>query len=280
MGYRLPIAPASSFQPAFFGAQQTNSYRYNRRVDHHTVAAVSIAGSCLDVLGTLYLAYDLLGGQHGPLRLLTRAVTYSIVFGLGFGLGMGLGPFFGFITGAATGATLSIELNRSARGMKHFALPWEALCAAIRSSAFAVGLYRIMGVEFAITFAVLITAGQVIAYSRGIRPGAEYSANRRPHFSRRQFWGTVVRAVGYLAVALFCGLLAHNVAHVWAFAVRVGLVIGVVSGVGITFNPYIEYYADNLPERWLGAIGVGLIFCGFTLQSLQYWLTLLDIRVT
>ncbi len=42
-------------------------------MDHHAVAAVSIAGTCLDVLGSLYLAYDLLGGQHGPLRLLTRA---------------------------------------------------------------------------------------------------------------------------------------------------------------------------------------------------------------
>ena len=44
----------------------------------------------LDVLGSLYLAYDLLGGQHGPLRLLTRAVTYSIVFGIGYGIGLGL----------------------------------------------------------------------------------------------------------------------------------------------------------------------------------------------
>jgi hypothetical protein len=58
-------------------------------MDHHTVAAVSIMGTCLDVLGSLYLAYDLLGGQHGPLRLLTRAVTYSIVFGIGYGLGLG-----------------------------------------------------------------------------------------------------------------------------------------------------------------------------------------------
>src|SRR5437588_8187308 len=67
---------------------------YNRCMDHHTVAAVSITGTCLDVLGSLYLAYDLLGGQHGPLRLLTRAVTYSIVFGVGYGIGLGF--FFGF----------------------------------------------------------------------------------------------------------------------------------------------------------------------------------------
>ena len=75
-------------------------------MDHHTVAAVSITGTCLDVLGSLYLAYDLLGGQHGPLRLLTRAVTYSVVFGIGYGLGLGL--FFGIASGIASGITLSL----------------------------------------------------------------------------------------------------------------------------------------------------------------------------
>jgi hypothetical protein len=73
-------------------------------VDHHTVAIINITAICLDVLGTLYLAYDLLGGQHGPLRLLTRAVTYSVVFGIGYGLG--LGPFFGLAAGIATGITV------------------------------------------------------------------------------------------------------------------------------------------------------------------------------
>jgi hypothetical protein len=163
--------------------------------------------------------------------------------------------------------------------LKHYSLPWEAFFAAIRSFAFAAGIYKKLGIEFAISFALIATAGQVIAYSRGMRPGADYSMNRRPRFTRRQFWGTVVRTFGYLGTALFCGLLTHDVAHLWAFALRVGIVTGVVSGVGIAFNPYIEYYADNLPERWLGAAGVGLIFCGFALQSLQYWLTIFDVRV-
>src|SRR6516162_11430304 len=99
-------------------------------MNHHTVAAISIAGTCLDVLGSLYLAYDPLGGQHGPLRLLTRAVTYSIVFGVGYGLGLGL--IFGLASGIATGVTLAIELNRAARGLKHYSLFWEAIFAAIR----------------------------------------------------------------------------------------------------------------------------------------------------
>src|SRR5215467_10212858 len=103
-------------------------------MDHHTVAAISVAGTSLDVLGSLYLAYDLLGGQHGPLRLLTRAVTYSIVFGIGYGLGLGL--LFGLAAGIATGITTSIELNRAARGLDHYALPWEAAFAAIRGAAF------------------------------------------------------------------------------------------------------------------------------------------------
>src|SRR5579871_2023376 len=115
-------------------------------MDHHTVAAISITGTCLDVLGSLYLAYDLLGGQHGPLRLLTRAVTYSIVFGVGYGLGLGF--FFGLTSGIATGCTLAIELNRAARGMEHFSLPWETVFSAVRGVGFGAGLYRLLGLEY------------------------------------------------------------------------------------------------------------------------------------
>src|SRR6516162_7538693 len=112
-------------------------------MDHHSVAAISITGSCLDVLGSLYLAYDLLGGRYGPLRLLTRAVTYFVVFGIGYALGLGL--FFGLVAGLATGATLAIELNRAARGLNHYSLPWEALFSSIRSAGFAIGLTPPLG---------------------------------------------------------------------------------------------------------------------------------------
>jgi len=247
-------------------------------MDHHTVAAVSIAGTCLDVLGSLYLAYDLLGGQHGPLRLLTRAVTYSIVFGIGYGLGLGL--FFGLASGIATGITVSIELNREARGLGHYSLPWEALFSAIRGFAFGAGLYRTLGLGFALAFGTLITLGQVFAYTRGMRPAMDYAASRRTRLTRRQVWATVQRTIGYIATALICSTLVHHVDHAWAFAIRVGLVTGLVTGVGTTVIPYVEYYADNLPERRLGAFGVGLIFCGFALQSLQYWLALFDVHVT
>ena len=55
---------------------------------------------------------------------------------------------------------------------------------------------------------------------------------------------------------------------------------GVVTGIGGAIIPMIEYYAENLPERRMGAFGIALIFLGFTLQSFQYWLVVLDVRVT
>ena len=198
-------------------------------MDHHTVATISLGGSFLDMLGGLYLAYDLLGGQHGPLRLLTRAVTYSIVFGVGYGLGLGL--LFGVAAGVATGLTLAIEFNRAARGLDHYSFWWEALFSAVRGAAFAIGLYPTVGVRFATAFGILSTIGQVIAYARGVRPAIDYVAKRRPRITRRQFSATVVRMLGNLAAALVCSALVHHLEHPWLFALRLGLVTGLVTGI-------------------------------------------------
>jgi hypothetical protein len=247
-------------------------------MDHHTVASISIAGSCLDVLGSLYLAYDLLGGQHGPLRLLTRAVTYSIIFGVGYGLGLGL--IFGSVAGVVIGVTFAIELNRMSVHQDHYPLPVEALFSAIRATAFGAALYPQVGFRFAALYAVLLVAGQVIAYRRGVRPSLNYSATRRPRFSRVGLEATVVRTVGYIAAALICSAVVRHVEHPWIFARRLGLVTGLVTGLGMAVSPYVEYYADNLPERRMGVFGIGLMFCGFALQSLQYWLAVFDVHVS
>jgi hypothetical protein len=243
-------------------------------VDHHTIAVVSLAGIALDVLGGLYLAYDLLGGQHGPLRLLTRAVTYSIVFGIGYGLGLGL--FFGIAAGATTGITVAVELHRTSKTGGHYPLFWESIFSAIRAAGFAAGLWRMAGPTFAVAYAALSTAGQVFAYMRGMRPGLDYASARKARFTRRQFWGTVQRVIGQIAAAMLCSWLFQPIDHPWLLALRVGLVTGLVTGIGITVNPLIEYYADNLAERRLGTFGICLVLCGFLLQSVQYWTVILD----
>jgi len=246
-------------------------------MDHHTVASISIAGSCLDVLGSLYLAYDLLGGQHGPLRLLTRAVTYSILFGVGYGLGLGL--LFGVASGAAIGVTIAIELNRTSKRQDHYSLPWEALFSAIRATAFSAALYPQVGLRFAVLYGTLLTGGQTIAYASGVRPSMLY-LDHRPRLRLIFLRSTLLRTIGYIAAALVCSALVRHVEHPWIFATRLGVVTGLVTGLGMAFSPHVEYYADHLPQRRMGVVGIGLMFCGFALQSLQYWLSVFDVRVT
>src|SRR5438067_13332262 len=82
-------------------------------IDRHIIAAVSIVGTVCDVMGGLYLAYDSLGANNGPLRTLTRAVTYSLIFCVGYGLPFGLlfGPRKGVELGMAVGLGLGVSLG-------------------------------------------------------------------------------------------------------------------------------------------------------------------------
>lgn len=113
-----------------------------------------------------------------------------------------------------------------------------------------------------------------------MRPSLDYAAERRPRLTRRQLWGAIIRTVGYTGAALLCSAAVRHVDHTWQFALRVGLVTGIVTTVGTMVNPYIEYAADNLPERRLGVFGIWLVLCGFALQSVQYWLAILDVHLT
>ena len=90
----------------------------------------------------------------------------------------------------------------------------------------------------------------------------------------------MMRTLGYIAAALICSALVRHVDHPWIFATRLGVVTGLVTGIGMALSPHVEYYADHIPQRRMGVVGVGLMFCGFALQSLQYWVTVFDVRVT
>ena len=91
--------------------------------------------------------------------------------------------------------------------------------------------------------------------------------SRKPRLTRRQIWGVVLRTIGYTATALICSAAERHLDHAWLLALRLGLVTGLVTAVGIMFNPFIEYFADNLPERRLGVFGIWLVLCGLVLQS-------------
>jgi hypothetical protein len=246
-------------------------------IDRHTLALISIVGSSLDVLGALYLAYDLLGGEHGPLRTLTRGVTYGALFGTGYGLAFG--PVFGLASGVAHGITLAWEYSRASRRGPNPGFWYDTAMSAIRGGGFALGAAYLYGGTFGITFGALSTVGQAIAYRAGMRPSMDYQPAKRPRMTKVQFVGVVIRTFGYTAAGYISALAAHQRANAAGVAVRAGLALGVVTAIAGTCVPLVEWGADHVPAKRMGVFGVGLILVGFTLQSVQYWLALLDVSI-
>ncbi len=95
------------------------------------------------MLGSLYLAYDLLGGQHGPVA--AADPRGNVLACVRHRLCARAWIFFGLTAGITAGITLAIEFNRAARGLDHHSLPWEGLFSAIRGVGYGAGLYRILG---------------------------------------------------------------------------------------------------------------------------------------
>jgi len=246
-------------------------------IDRHTLALVSIVGCSIDVLGALYLTYDLLGGEHGPLRTLTRGVTYGVLFGAGYGLA--LGPVIGLATGVAHGITLAWEFSRAARHGPKPGFLYDAAMSAIRGGGFALGAGYLYGGTFGATFGALSTMGQVLGYRAGIRPTVDYQPAKRPRMTKLQLLAAVNRTVGYAVAGYISAVTAHQHANALSVGVKAGLVIGVVTAIAGSCTPFVEWIADHVPEKRMGVFGVGLILIGFALQSVQYWVVLLDVSV-
>src|SRR5579864_4798477 len=177
-------------------SQQRPICRHSMIIDRHTLALVSIVGSSLDVLGTLYLAYDLFGGEHGPLRTLTRGVTYGVLFGAG--LGLALGPVFGLASGTAHGITLAWEYSRASRHQPKPGFWYDTAMSAIRGGGFALGAAYLYGGTFGAVFGALSTVGQVIAYRLGIRPTLDYQPAKHPRLTKSHLLAAVNRTFSYV----------------------------------------------------------------------------------
>jgi hypothetical protein len=128
-------------------------------------------------------------------------------------------------------------------------------------------------------FGALSTLGQVVAYQLGIRPTLDYQPAKRPRLTKYQLLAAMNRTVGYAVSGYVSSLVAQQREHAFAVGLKAGLVIGVVTAIAGTCTPFVEWIADHVPEKRMGVFGVGLIIAGFALQSVQYWVALLDVSI-
>jgi hypothetical protein len=229
------------------------------------VPLLSLTGVVVDALGGLYLAYDLLGGKRGPLRLLSRLLTYSAILGLGYGVTLGL--WFGLAGAIVLGPTIEYQLSRRARDLQPTSVEW-AVAAALRGSAFGVAGWISVGRDFGIAFGILSALAMHITYEFGFGANA-YRAYERPRFDGMMIRGGLVRGVLVGLAGVISGAITGR-SEALLHGLQIGLVVGFLNTAVTILSPPVEFWADNLPERVLGGYGALLVLIGSALQTVQY----------
>jgi hypothetical protein len=243
-------------------------------VDHRVIDIFALSGAVLDALGGLYLAYDLLGGKYGPLRTLTRCTTYAIPYGLGYAL---IGRWFGIIGALLMGPTTGLESSRRAREGRE--APFEStLFASARGVAFAIASWPAASPAFAVLFGLLCTIFLIMAYRLAGSPGEVWAEQAKPQISKVTWVVFLSRGVAVGASSIVAGAVTSMPAE-FTLGLKIGLIAGSLSGLTNAFGPLVEWWADNLSPRRLGAFGAVLLLTGFCLQSVQYVLPLLNIPI-
>lgn len=242
-----------------------------------TVAEISLIGMGLDLLGGCYLAYDLLGGRRGPLRVIARAAGYIALFFVGYLLLIGLG--YALVAATGMGGTLVLEYrvtddnaNRpQTRRARTIAFGF------LRGIVLGLAGMTVAGVTFGVLFGLFSGVGLTVSYVLGFAPTDDYAASSRPVLTRHKALASLYRALAVSTAGILAGLLTSSTS-VW-LGLRLGLAAGVVSALVGLFSPMIEWRIENLPERRLGMVGLSLILAGVVLQSVQYWLAVFEVPV-
>lgn len=227
-------------------------------------AQITLTGMTMDLIGGLYLAYDLLGGDKGPLSTLTRCVTYTLILVLSISTTMGLK--FGLLAGAGLGIALGLHLERIGRGQNETKRFLFSL-ALIRS----IGLFLAAWYEklafVAFGLVPVVFAAAFLLPRLKLTPAFFYEVGKKPSFSYRKLCLSLVLGGLAASVGFIAAFLQHDLGHMGERVLRLSLTIAMATGLTSSLIPLIEWYADNLPGRTMGYIGATLFVLGFMMQS-------------
>lgn len=242
-------------------------------MDDKLSAIVTIIGMTCDVMGGLYLAYDLLGGENGPLSVLTKIVNYSVLLTLLMFPTMGLK--FALIVGFGFGTALGLHFDRVGRSIPD-TTKFLLLTALLRCVAIVVAVGMTASPIVGSVMGVLVFIMSMVLPKFNISPTALYQSSKRPQLNLKQL-GV---AGALLLVAIFSGLfgasIAHGDVHTFQFVMRFAVTFGFSILIVTSFSPLIEWYSDHLPAKSFGTAGIALFIAGFVIQSLPSFATIFD----
>jgi len=241
---------------------------------HKVLDAACLGGLSLDTLGGLYLAYDLLGGEHGVLRLATKCITYSVIFFAIYAIL--LGRWFGLAGALVYGPVLALEHTTHSNRPESFG--WIILYAALRAISMGLAGWLTLNLRFGIAFSLLGTVTLIGAYAFVGPMRVDDSHWARPKINSDALVRGASRGLAFGGAAVLSAMLLRETQAV-RFGVRVGIVAGVSSTLFVILSPSVAWWADHLPARRLGAYGALLVVIGSAIQALQYLLPLLGITI-
>lgn len=246
---------------------------------HRVIAETALAGMGIDVLGGCYLAYDLLGGKRGPLRTLVRAAAYTVMFYIGYGAL--LGWRYAIIASIGMGALLALEFRKPleteklGKFEKHLRIFFFGMS---RGLVLGVASTAVASMTFAIIFGLFSGIGLAATYVIGFAPVSDYMTEHRPRLSRHKILASLWRVIAVSVAGVIAGYFSAS--GQLEMELKLGCAAGVVSALVSLFSAPLEWWVENLPDRRLGLFGIMLIFIGMVLQSVQYWVVVLDISIT
>jgi hypothetical protein len=221
----------------------------------------------------------LLGGQGGPLRTLTRISGYIALFFIGYAIVLGLK--YAVVASAGMGIILALELRLAATQapIKHDGISGAITFGFFRGVVLALASMTIAEVLFGVVFGLLSRIGLSVSYLAGFSPSADFEAHARPRLTGYKILASILRAIIVSVAAIIAGMSNSRDIQRLLFGLKLGMAAGIVSASVDLFSPAIEWWIENLPERRLGVLGLALILLGVGLQSIQYWLVVLNIHV-
>lgn len=245
---------------------------------------ITILAATLTVIGSLYLAYDLLGRQHGPLRWVSLFVTSGLigtiilepialpVIAMGDVVGALQILLLGVVLGGFSGVLFAIpedprhprvfSVRSSMIGGGLGILFWGALLRVFVSSSFSLSLF--LGIAVLLGLPTGILLGGFHHFFRG-----NYHAGRPPIFS----WRSSLKALallltlwGIIALLALGGPLQERAMYGETVVIAI---IALSSTIPSGFAPYVFWWLNHLPERVLGAVGFVLTLTGAILPVIQ-----------